>query len=172
MAMEKTKLEQFLFSDRAHLYAVLDGVMVPDLPQVLYTENVPSECLRSGDLTPDLAYTAPYLVGLKKDSKFADWVLKEAFGKHWGIFIQSARSMVETRNHLRRLLSAYDERGNPLQFRYYDPRVLRKYLPTCNVGELKTFYGQASSVFTESDTDSTVLRYTIGNNGLEISELG
>jgi len=169
--MEKTKLEQYLFSDRAHLYAVLDGVMVPDLPNILYTEKVSSECLPAGDLSPDLIHTSPYLVGLARGSKFADWVLEQAFGKHWGIFIRSARSMIDTKNHFRRLLLAYDERGNPLRFRYYDPRVLRKYLPTCNVGELKVIFDDAEAIFAESDNEDSILRYTVGKDGLEFSEL-
>src|SRR4051794_30796637 len=97
--MDKHKLQQHLFTERAHLYAVLDGVMVPDLPNVLYDEKVPSDCLWSGDLSPDQVYTAPYLVGLSQKSKFSDWVLGEAIGKHWGIFIHSPRSMVDTKNH-------------------------------------------------------------------------
>jgi hypothetical protein len=169
--MDKTKLQQHLFSERAHLYAVLDGVMVPDLPNVLYDEKVPNECLWSGDLTPDKIYTAPYLVGLKRNSKFSDWVFEEALGKHWGIFIHSTRSMVDTKNHFRSMLLAYDERGNPLRFRYYDPRVLRKYLPTCNMGELKTVFGNSEAIFIESDDPDKILRFEIGKDGLKATEL-
>ena len=168
--MDKAKLQQHLFTERAHLYAVLDGVMVPDLPNVLYDEKVSNECLWSGDLTPDMVYTAPYLVGLKPN-KFSDWVFAEALGKHWGIFIHSPRSMVDTKNHFRSLLSAYDERGNPLRFRYYDPRVLRKYLPTCNGGELKTLFGNSEAIFTEADDPAKILRFEIGKDGLKTTEL-
>jgi hypothetical protein len=37
-----------------------------------------------------------------------------------------------------------------LKFRYYDPRVLRAFLPTCNAGELKTLFGDVDQFFIES----------------------
>jgi|SRR5215218_4073176 len=169
--MDDRKLKQHLFSETAHLFAALDGVMVPDLPNRLFDGNVPNECLWTGDLTPDLVYTAPYLVALSPDSKFTDWVFAEALGKHWGIFIRSRHSMLETRNHFRKLISVYDERGNPMRFRFYDPRVLRKFLPTCNPGELKTLFGKASAIFTEADDAEHLLRFEVGPDKLVVTEL-
>ncbi|HLA96240.1 MAG TPA: DUF4123 domain-containing protein, partial [Pyrinomonadaceae bacterium] len=105
--MNEQQLKQYLFNNRTQLYCVLDGVMVPDLPTRLFKGQVPNYCLLTGDLTPDMVYAAPYLVYLSPDSKFADWVLTEALGKHWGIFVQSRRSMIEMRRHFRALMQTY-----------------------------------------------------------------
>jgi hypothetical protein len=45
------------------------------------------------------------------------------------------------RRHLRQFLTVRDPRGQQLLFRYYDPRVLRVYLPTCVEDELQSMFG-------------------------------
>ncbi len=169
--MDQQLVRQHLFNNRTQLYGVLDGVMVPDLPNRLYKGQVPNYCLLTGDLTPDMVYAAPYLVYLSPDSKFADWVFEESFGKHWGIFVQSPRSMIEMRRHFRALMQTYDERGNPMKFRFYDPRVLGKFLPTCNGGELKTLFGEVSAFYTEAEVNDALVRYRIDNGKLNTTVL-
>lgn len=164
-------IKQRLFENRTRLYCILDGVLVPDLPNRLYAGQVPSYCLLTGDLPPDLVYAAPYLAYLSPDSKFADWVLSESIGKHWGIFVHSRRSIIEMRRHFTALTQAYDERGNPIKFRYYDPRVLKKFLPTCNGGELKMLFGEADAIFTEDDRGDGIIRYRIADGKLETKHL-
>jgi len=46
------------------------------------------------------------------------------------------------RQHFRRFITVHDESGKPLLFRYYDPRVLRTFLPTCNAKELAEIFGR------------------------------
>lgn len=169
--MDVPQLRQHLFNDRTRLYCVLDGVMVPDLPNKLHEGQVPNHCVVQGELTPEMVYAAPYLVYLSPDSKFADWVLGESIGKHWGIFVQTRRSILEMRRHFRALHQAYDERGNPLKFRFYDPRVLVRFLPTCNAGELKTLFGDVDAFFTESDDGQSIVRYQITNGKLDTKDM-
>lgn len=164
--MDQELVRNTLFSSYTQLYAVLDGVMVPDLPTRLYKGQVPNYCLLTGDLPDDMVYAAPYLVYLSPDSKFSDWVLEESFGKHWGIFAQSPRSMIEMRRHFRALMQAYDENGNPLKFRFYDPRVLSKFLPTCNGGELKTLFGEVQAFYAESEDGTDLVRYQVSDGKL------
>jgi hypothetical protein len=169
--MDQTLVRKTLLNGYTQLYGVLDGVMVPDLPNRLYTGQVPNYCLLTGDLPADMVYAAPYLVYLSPDSKFADWVFQEAFGKHWGIFVQSPRSMIEMRRHFRALMQTFDERGNPMKFRFYDPRVLSRFLPTCNGGELKALFGEVQAFYVESEKDDELLRYKLDGSKLVITEM-
>lgn len=159
-------MRQHLFSNYTQLYCVLDGVMVPELPDRLYRGLVPNYCLLTGDLPADAVHAAPYLVYLSPDSKFADWVMQEAIGKHWGVFVQSPRSMLEMRRHFRALMQAYDEAGRPIKFRFYDPRVLSKFLPTCNGGELRTLFGEVQAFYTENESGDALVRYKVDNGKL------
>ena len=54
----------------------------------------------------------------------------------------------------------YDDKGKPLYFRYYDPRVLRVYLPTCNASELETVLGPVSHFILEDDNGNAMIRYS------------
>lgn len=159
-------LEQQLFKRETHTFVVLDGASVPDLPVKLYELRPPNYCLYRGELEPDMTYVAPYLVHVLPESPFAKWLLKECWGKHWGIFVQSAVSLVGMRKHFRSLLVVNDAAGNPLLFRFYDPRVLQTFLPTCSDIELKRFFGRINYYFAESDDGGSLRRFHFSENQL------
>ena len=43
--------------------------------------------------------------------------------------------------------------GNAVFFRYYDPRVLRTYLPTCEPDEIKTVFGPVKEIVMEVEKE-------------------
>jgi len=152
--------------DERMVFTVLDGASVQGLRQRLASDAPQHECLYRGDLEPDMAEVAPYLVQLELNSPFTEWVLEQGWGKHWGIFGQSAADLRELRQHFRRFLTVHDPEGRPLYFRYYDPRVLRVYLPTCSADELKELFGPVQAYFMEDDTGSSVLRFLLKDGKL------
>lgn len=168
--MDANKLKQRLFLETTRLYAILDGASIPDLPRRLYETNTPNYCLLRGDLPADLVHAAPYVAVMFPGSAFSDWILQESPGKHWGIFAHSRYSIKEMRRHCRALVSVVDEKGEPLMFRYYDPRVLRKFLPTCTPKEVETFFGRMETIFAENDDGSSMTAYRIEKGALKTSD--
>ncbi len=164
--MEILTIRRQLSTDATHLYGILDGAIVPDLPMRLYEAQLPNHCLFKGDLHPDLAYVAPYLVFLPPDHEFTEWVFSEGFGNDWGIFVHSRESLIEMRRHFRSIVNVYDENGNSMTFRYYDPRVLRKFLPTYTAKELKTIFGNVDTLFAESEDGENLLSFELKNDAL------
>ncbi len=153
-------LSRVLFGDEeAHAYAVLDGASIPDLLENMHRFQPEHECLYRGDLPADLAHAAPYLVRLEPESELAEWVIGQGWGRHWGIFAISPADLREMRRHFRTFLMVHDSEGKPLYFRYYDPRVLRVYLPTCNAEELATMFGPVACYLLEAEEPNTVLRF-------------
>jgi hypothetical protein len=145
------RLRQLLFaSDHESTYAILDGASVPDLRMKLHTAKEEWACLYRGELAPDLAEVAPYLIKLRRKSPLTDWILGEGWGNHWGIFAISSVGLEALRRHLRGFLRVKDSSGKILYFRYYDPRVLPIYLPTCRRDEIKTLYGPVLRYITEA----------------------
>ncbi|MBA3805009.1 MAG: DUF4123 domain-containing protein [Acidobacteria bacterium] len=139
--------------------------MIPGLLPKLHEQRPEYECLYRGELAPDLAEVAPYLVQLEPSSDFTNWILEHGWGKHWGIFATSTVDLRAMRRHFRTFLIVHDEEGKPLYFRFYDPRVLRVYLPTCNADELKSFFGPVIT-YTLEDKNSDVMlciRITAGS---------
>ena len=164
-------MEQILFSRTTRLYAILDGASVPDLPSKLFEMKPPNYCLLTGDLKPDMAEVAPYLIRLYPGTPFTNWLLKECWGKHWGIFVHTVPPLKEMRKHFRSLITIYDETGKPMMFRYYDPRVLQSFLPTCETDEVNTFFGQVESYFAESEDKKQLVRFENKNGELKQSSL-
>ncbi len=158
--MNIEKINEQLFSKVTRIYAVLDGASVSDLPMKLYEMKPPNFCLFTGELESDMEEVAPYLVRLYPKTPFTEWVLSECWGQHWGVFIHSRKTLNDMRAHFRSLVNVYDEKGNPMMFRFYDPRVLRRFLPTCKPAELKVFFGDVESFFAESD-DNKLLSFSL-----------
>lgn len=169
--MDKKKLESILFSERTRSYAILDGASVPELRMKLYEMKPPQFCLFTGELEPDMAEVAPYLVRLYPKTEFTEWVLNEFWGKNWGIFAQSRKPLQKLRNHFRSLITVYDEEGNPMYFRYYDPRVLNTFLPTCQPEEINTFFGDVEALFAESEDKEKLVQFANNEGNLRQSEL-
>src|SRR6266705_2944410 len=72
------------------VFAVLDGASAPNLVKNLYEHEPEYCCLYRGELEPDMATVAPYLVRLEAESKFTELVFTEGWGTHWGSFLVSS----------------------------------------------------------------------------------
>jgi Domain of unknown function (DUF4123) len=169
--MTKEELERILFGEQTFVYAVLDGASVSDLRMKLYELRPNHFCLFRGELEPDMQEVAPYLINLVRGAPFTDWVLSENFGNHWGIFLHSRYSINEMRKHFRALLTVTDEKGDPMIFRFYDPRVLQKFLPTCDTDELKALFGNVDVFFAETDSGQHFASFQRQDNELKITEI-
>ena len=152
-------IEPLLFEEGTGVFAVLDGASVPDLPKKLHEHKAQHECLYRGEQKPDMAEVAPYLVHLEANTPFTRLVLERGWGKHWGIFALANTDLASMRMHFRRFLVVHDAQGQPLYFRYYDPRVLRAYLPTCNAQELSTVFGPVTCYMLEGKKPDTLLQF-------------
>ena len=133
------------------VYAILDGARDERIFRAVYESGLEYACLLSGDLPTELMEAAPYLVRLKKGDPFVRMLLEEGWGESWGVFAQTRADLETMRRHCRRILRAKDEEGNGLFFRWYDPRVLRVYLPTCTEGELKEVFGPVGGWVVEGE---------------------
>src|SRR5215510_8694239 len=111
---------------------------------------------------------APYLVQLRKDHSFTDSLVREGWGNSWGVFLRTDTDMKSLRRHLRGFLRVRGPRGARLVFRYYDPRVLRIYLPTCQREELQTVYGPIGQYVMEAEDPATMIEF--GFDGTALAE--
>jgi len=110
-------------------------------------------CLYAGPLPPELEMAAPYLLQLDYDSEESRRLIELSWGNSWGVFLRSGTSLNKLRRHLREFLIVRDPAGRRMTFRYYDPRVLRAYLPTCVSEELRAVFGPVECFWTEEHSD-------------------
>lgn len=127
----------------ARVYAVLDAARDPAIYRALYDHEgeVPIRCLYQGDMAIELCEVAPYLVELDRDSPFTAWLLEHGWGDAWGIFVRSTQPFDDVRRHLRKFTVVATEDGRSLLFRFYDPRVLRIFLPIATPDQMKQLFG-------------------------------
>ena len=128
---------------------------------IRFADAIHARSLYQGDLGERLAHVSPYLLSLREDQPGSRWFAGAGFGQSWGLFITTPVGFDELRRHLRKFNIVYRENGTPLVFRYYDPRVLRRFLPTCTSGELRRFFGPIESFLTETEEADALFRFTL-----------
>lgn len=94
-------------------------------------------CLYKGSAEAKFSHVAPYLFS-SRPTAFVDWLFAEGWGQAWGVFVIAEADLDSLH---RRFLRVKRENGEPLYFRFYDPRVLRLFLPTCTAQQLIELFG-------------------------------
>ena len=122
--------------------------------------SVQARSLYQGDIGESLANVSPYLLSLPKDEQESCWFAEAGFGQSWGLFVAAFVGFDDLRRHLRKFNIVYREDGTPLVFRFYDPRVLRLFLPLCTADELRRFFGPIESFLTETAEADALIRFT------------
>jgi uncharacterized protein DUF4123 len=163
------RIEEILWPEgpKQNIWMVLDGARSIEIFRMLLACHLEYSCLYSGALSPELEMAAPYLVQLDHGYKDTYHFIQRAWGNSWGVFLRSETSLKKLRSHLREFLVVRDERGNRLMFRYYDPRVLRVYLPTCTMSELRTVFGPIKYFWTEGKDPGEAVEFSLGDAGLQ-----
>jgi hypothetical protein len=127
-------------------------------------------CLFSGTLAPEIQVVAPYLVRLDYDDQKTRRFIDAAWGNAWGVFLKCDTRLEALRRHLHSCLLARDERGKRFLFRYYDPRILKVYLPTCTAGELRAIFGPIETFSMEDGSADVIVDYSISEGRLVQTE--
>jgi len=152
------------------VYCVLDGARDPEILKWLRLSGLKFSCLYSGQLTPSLEAAAPYLVQLTPTSPATRELLERGWGRAWGIFIfaPAALPMPTIRLHLKKFLRVRTEDKKLLMFRYYDPRVLSVFLPTCTGEEFTKFLGPLNRLLVELDAGARWSLFDLEDQRLRI----
>jgi hypothetical protein len=115
-------------------------------------------------MEPDMQEVAPYLVELREGDPFADWVIENGFGRHWGIVLRSRLEHDQARRRFRKLLFARGDDGDSLFFRFYDPRVFREFIPRCTEPDLWPWFDDVDCYLVEAGAPApTLLRISAQN---------
>ena len=159
------------------LYCIIDAAQDKLIHKMITLSAVDYCCLYKKGLhfpgerlTEELASAAPYLLMISPDDPFLVSLLSWGWGRSWGIFLFSERSIHAVHEHCSGNLLTLTEEGQVLQFRYYDPRILRVYLPTCTVDELSVVFGPVAAYLTEDENGGGPILFT-RKNGLLYAQM-
>ncbi len=167
------QLEQVVWPSQSgrHAWMILDAARDSRIFPMLLECHLEYSCLYSGTLPPLLSMAAPYLVRLEYDYRDTRRFIRGAWGNSWGVLLHCDESMKALRRHLRGLLVVRDPAGQQLLFRYYDPRVLRVYLPTCTTSELRTVFGPVQSFWLEDESKEILITLNLLDGRLVNKEI-
>jgi hypothetical protein len=136
----------------AHLFAVVDASRGARPLQLLREAVDAHRSLYDGVKGEVLASSAPYLVALRPDSGLLSRLVRESWGAGWAIYLSCARPFDQVRRHLRRFLVVEDdESGERYYFRFFDPKTLRVFLPTCSPRQRADFFGEVALYLAEGE---------------------
>jgi hypothetical protein len=147
---------QALQEQKGSVYAILDAARDPLILARLFDCTEEHQSLYEGTKGDELMAFAPYLVALPRGSAFLETIVREGWGKCWGVYLTCEEPFKEVRKHLRHFLMVQMEAGKQVYFRFYDPRVLRVFLPTCNTQETIEFFGPIRQWLVEGDDPAEV----------------
>jgi len=135
------------------LYAVMDAAR-DSLLKCLLQEGIDEHrSLYEGVQGRTLDEVAPYLVRFSDESQLIDRLLAAGWGDSWGIYFRSSAHPKEVRRHLRRFLMVQaDEPHQRMVFRYYDPRVMRSFLPEATTRQRADLLTGIERLFVEGPT--------------------
>ncbi|MDI1446209.1 DUF4123 domain-containing protein [Polyangium sp. 6x1] len=134
------------------LYVVLDAARADRILTLVRESVDPYRSLYEGIDGQALEHVAPHLVELQPSSSLLARLVEEGWGNRWGIFIEFAHGWKELRRHLRRFLMVADaDTRKKYYFRFYDPVVLREFLPTTTPKQRAELFGEIGAFLLEDE---------------------
>ena len=150
------------------VYAIVDGARDPRIEPMIRGTGLEHLCLFAGPLTAALRAAAPYVVRLSPAAPLTRRLFESGWHDHWCVLARTAPDVTlqQLHRHLRTLLRVRDESGRKLMFRFYDPRVLRAYLPSCTAGEARAVFGPIAEFACACEDDDAVMAFACDGTGV------
>jgi hypothetical protein len=155
-----------------NIWAILDCARDERICYAVEQAGLDQCCLFTDRIPQEFKLVAPHLVKLDPGHRFTRRVLDEGWNAHWGVFLQAKMDLNKLRLHLKQFLRVRDEQGHRLYFRFYDPRVLRVYLPTCTPEELQVFYGPITRFIMAGEDPSSLMEFSLQETKLKERHIG
>jgi hypothetical protein len=138
-------------------FSLLDAARMLDQMETAQNLNQEYDSFYRGRSEEALDIVAPYLFTYQEGREFARWLASTGWGNAWGICLYTEATLAELHHHFRKFLLVKTEEGQELYFRFYDPRVLRIFLPTCDEEQLREFFGPVNYFMMEDEDPSRAI---------------
>jgi hypothetical protein len=113
-----------------------------------------------------LQAVGPFVFTFSEYPAFDDFFFNKGWGDHWGVIVYAEAELKAVAAHFRRFLKVKTEDGVQLYFRFYDPRVLRIFLPTCDAQQLRDVFGPVRHFLMEDADRAYALKFWLQNGVL------
>ncbi len=140
-------------------HILLDAARMGEAMEMAQQRNSTHDSLYRGRSEESLSEVAPYIFTLIGKKEFLAWYFDKGWGDSWGVIVKSVYPMEELHKHFRKFLMVQTEDGEELYFRFYDPRVLRIFLPTCDQSQIREFFEKIDYFIVEDEDPAFATRY-------------
>jgi len=136
----------------ANAYALLDAAADPAwVDRLRPLGQAMARSLLPGGPQAPAAAVGPWLVALPAGHPFTQALVHDPAPADALLLLSSGLPLPPLWRHLRALGRVRGPGGEPLLFRYHDPRVLRAFLATADPGQLAEFFGPLDGVFAPAE---------------------
>ena len=147
-------------------YFIADGARMNTKINDFSVYNANPHSVFSGTDDEPISEVGPFLVEVAGNKSVIEWLLNEGKGDSWGVFFNSNADFKTLFAHLQKLVTVVDEEGREMYFRYYDPRVIKLFLPTCDEKQLSEFFGPITEFYAEDLNGDQYLTFSLTGNKL------
>lgn len=148
-------------------YALLDPIRIGLDFADAYSLAIEGIVLQTSIQAEDFQNVTPHLFPCEVGDQLYNWITSTGKGDSWGIFVQSPLGIESLGKQLQKLLVvSMQTDGRQVYFRFYDPRVLRSFLPSCQKDQLKEIFIGVDTFICEDKDDDFLLHFTFENEQL------
>ena len=140
-------------------YLLFDAARADESLPIAQELNPEYKCLYLVKPYDELLTVAPYLFSITPKTPFWEWYSVQGWNQNWGVLLFSNSLFEHVVTHFRRFLMVKNEDDQQLYFRFYDPRVLKIFLPTCDEKQIIEFFGPIYSYIVEGETKEEAIRF-------------
>lgn len=151
-------------------YILLDAARMDDAIDKAHELNKTGKTLYSAKNQNTLLNVSPYLFNYESETEFSKWHAVNGWGNSWGVYILCFSDFESLHKHFRKFIIIKTEDGEEMYFRFYDPRVLRVFLPTCDVDQLKEFFGPVKAYLMEDEDSEFGLIFTLNESNILVTQ--
>ena len=152
-------------------YLLYDPALNGAYTQLILTQQYPMhKSLFAGTKDEGLDDVAPYIFQI--DDQFGQKVVQKPIIELKAVvFVQAAGTIETVAAHFRPFI--YQKlKGREYFFRFWDARVLFKFLPTCDKEQIKTFFEDLDSLTIADETNpESAIRYSHDHGRLQLTKV-
>ncbi|HYE66378.1 MAG TPA: DUF4123 domain-containing protein, partial [Pyrinomonadaceae bacterium] len=162
------RLLQVLRRQPEPLFALLDATKQRQVLELLRSSGDEYQSLYEGEA---FAAVAPYLVRLPVQSNFLLTMVRDGWGRDWGVFLTCSLPLTDLRSYFRQALMIKTADGQEFFSRFYAPSFFRGFLSGCTPAEADRFFGPVRRYLMEAERPETLLEFTKTAQGVEMKKL-
>jgi hypothetical protein len=148
-------------------YCLIDAARAGKAMKEVFSYDIRVKSLYEGRREEIFADVAPYLTEMVHGSSYNKWLIDNGWGKSWGVLIISSLDFDALLSFFKNFIHVEDTFGKTYFFRFYDPRVLRKFLPSCDDSQLKSMFEGVEHYIVEDENPEKAIDFYLKNGKLQ-----